>query len=114
MKKIGVLFTIIAAVMWATCGIFIKILTKAGFTENEITFAKIGISIVLVYIFIKMIGEKIEKIHTIKDFLLLILSGSIGYLMYGLTYTKAVYYIPISAAVVLVYTEHTITIMGAV
>ncbi len=114
MKKIGVLFTIIAAVMWATCGVFIKILTKAGFTENEITFAKIGISIVLVYIFIKMIGEKIEKIHTIKDFLLLILSGSIGYLMYGLTYAKAVYYIPISAAVVLVYTAPIIVMVCSV
>lgn len=54
MKKIGVLLVVIAAIMWATCGVFIKVLTKAGFTENEITFAKVGISIILVYIFIKI------------------------------------------------------------
>ena len=44
MKKIGVLLVVIAAIMWATCGVFIKVLTKAGFTENEITVAKVGIS----------------------------------------------------------------------
>ena len=74
MKKIGVLLVVIAAIMWATCGVFIKVLTKAGFTENEITFAKVGISIILVYIFIKIVREKIEKIHSIKDIGLLFLS----------------------------------------
>ena len=114
MKKIGVLLVVIAAIMWATCGVFIKVLTKAGFTENEITFAKVGISIILVYIFIKIVREKIEKIHSIKDIGLLFLSGSIGYLMYGLTYAKAVHYIPISAAVVLVYTAPIIVMVCSV
>ncbi|NDO45936.1 EamA family transporter [Clostridium sp. MD294] len=114
MKKIGVLFVIIAAVMWATCGVFIKILTQCGFTENEITFAKVGISLILIFIFMKMVGEKIEKICSVKDIVFLFLSGSIGYLMYGLTYAKAVRYIPISAAVALVYTAPIIVMVFSV
>lgn len=114
MKKIGILLVMIAAVMWASCGVFIKILTKVGFTENEITFAKVGISLVLVFIFIKVIGKKIEKIRSVKDIGLFFLSGSIGYLMYGLTYAKAVAYIPISAAVVLVYTAPIIVMVCSV
>lgn len=114
MKKIGVLFVVIAAVMWATCGVFIKVLTQYGFTENEITFAKVGISLILISIFIKIIGEKIEKIRSVKDIGFLFLSGSIGYLMYGLTYAKAVRYIPISAAVALVYTAPIIVMIFSV
>ena len=114
MKKVAVLFICLAAFMWSVCGILIKFLNRLGFTAEEMTFVKITLSLVIVVIIIKVLRHKIERIKSPKDLVLFFLSGSIGYLMYGFLYAKSVNYIPISAAVVLVYTAPAIVMVASV
>lgn len=115
MSRFAGLLVVFSSVIWATGGPVIKILLDHGLTENEIFFSKALFCVVSIMIFDVLFRKKVSKIKSKKDFMLLLICGVIGYLFYGVFYGYAVRRIPISVAVILVYTAPAlVTLFSAI
>ncbi len=115
MARFAALMVVLSSVIWATGGPVIKILLGYGLTENEIFFSKALFCVISIVIFDMLLRKKVSKIKNKTDLVLLLLCGVVGYLFYGMFYGYAVRRIPISVAVVLVYTAPAlVTLFSAV
>ena len=114
MAKFAALLVVFSSFVWATGGPIIKILLRYGLTENEIFLIKAIFCTVSILLFDILFRKKVEKIRNVKDFLGLLVCGVIGYLYYGMFYGYAVKRIPMSVAVILVYTAPAIVMLISV
>ncbi|KXL52989.1 putative inner membrane transporter YicL [Anaerotignum neopropionicum] len=114
MARFGALLVVLASIIWSTGGPVIKILLDHGLTENEIFFSKAFFCVLSIVVFDMLFAKKISRIKSKRDLLLLIICGVVGYLFYGMFYGYAVGRIPISVAVILVYTAPALVTLFSV
>lgn len=114
MHKIAAFMVVLASVIWATGGPAVKVLLNYGLTENEIFFTKAFFCVISMLLFDLICRKRIKRISSVKDFFALMICGVVGYLIYGMLYGYALHRIPISVAVVLVYTAPAIVMLISV
>lgn len=114
MARRAVLAVVCAAVIWATGGPTIKVLLQHGVAENDIFFIKGFFCLLSMLLCNLLFRKRMARLRSWKDLLLFLLCGVGGYLFYGMCYGYAVRRIPISIAVVLVYTAPAIVTLCSV
>lgn len=114
MRRFAVLMVVFSSIIWATGGPVIKIMLNLGLAENEIYFLKALFCLFSILIFNILFRKKINRIKEAKDFFMFAVCGIIGYLFYGMLYGYAVKRVPMSVAVVLVYTAPAIVMLISV
>ena len=102
MKKSGLIYIILASVLWGTSGIFVHRLATYGISSLQMTFIRSIVSLFVlgIYIFIK--DRKLLK-ATPKE-LLLFLGSGISFFSTATCYFHSMQLTSISTAVVLMYT----------
>ena len=114
MYKLSIFMVVLASVIWATGGPVVKVLLTYGLTENEIYFTKAIFCVVSMLLFDLIFRKKIKRISSVRDFFALMICSVVGYLLYGMFYGYALHRIPISVAVILVYTAPAIVMLISV
>ena len=104
MKKKGYLFVLMAAMFWATLGLFGDTLMNLGLIPEQVAFLRlfIGFLVLTVYSLIK--NPNILKINR-KVFVFALLVGLICQAGFNMFYFNAVKTIGVSLSTVLVYTS---------
>ncbi len=102
-KSYAVLFIVLAAIFWGIIGIFVKGLTKAGFTAMEIVTIRVVISCVLLMI-LGAIKYKSQLKISYKDAHLFIGTGILSIVFFNWCYFSSINRLSISTAVILLYT----------
>jgi len=102
MKKTGLLYIILASVLWGTSGIFVNNLAPYGMTSLQMTFIRGLVSFVCMGIFVLISDRSVIK-TTFKEILLFAGSG-ISFFLTASCYYQSMQLTSVSTAVVLMYT----------
>ena len=102
MKKSGLIFIILASVLWGTSGLFVDILAPYGITSLQMTFIRGIVAFLSMGIFVLIKDRSLVKTN-FKELLLFIGSG-ISFFMTASCYYMSLQLTSISTAVVLMYT----------
>ncbi len=101
MKKLALIYIILAGVLWGTSGIFVHFLAPYGVTSIQMTFIRALVSVLCVLIFALIRDRSILK-ATPKQLLLYLLSG-VSFFATASCYYFSMQATSISTAVVLMY-----------
>ena len=102
MKKSGLIFIILASVLWGTSGLFVDILAPYGITSLQMTFIRGIVAFLSMGIFVLIKDRSFVKTN-FKELLLFIGSG-LSFFMTASCYYMSLQLTSISTAVVLMYT----------
>lgn len=103
-KKAATLFVILAASMWGTFGVTVKVLSGFGFTAIQMVVARLIVSTVLLGAFL-LITDK-EKLRIKKEDIKWFLgTGIVSMLFYNTCYCQTISMTSLSIAAVLLYTS---------
>lgn len=102
MKKSGLIYIILASILWGTSGIFVHYLTPYGVSSLQMTFIRGLISFACMGIFVLLSGRSIVKTN-FKEILLFIGSG-VSFFLTASCYYQSMQLTSVSTAVVLMYT----------
>lgn len=103
-KKMALLFVILAACMWGTLGVTVKILTGFGFSPVQMVVARLSISAILLGLFLLLTDK--EKLYIkFKDIKWFFATGILSMLFFNTSYSAAVSLTSLSIAAVLLYTS---------
>lgn len=102
MKKSGLIYIILASILWGTSGIFVNNLAPYGVTSLQMTFVRGLISFACMGIFVLLSGRSIVKTN-FKEILLFIGSG-FSFFLTASCYYQSMQLTSVSTAVVLMYT----------
>ncbi|OOM73699.1 putative inner membrane transporter YicL [Clostridium puniceum] len=103
-KKLATVYTLIAASLWGTIGLFVNILTSYGLTSIQLTVMRFMISTVIIGVYI---GLKDKKKYVIqwKDLKWFFVTGVLCVLFFNVSYAIAIKQSSMSVAAVLLYTS---------
>ena len=102
MKKFGILYIILASVLWGTSGIFVKYIEPFGITTLQMTLVRgfvafLGLAAFVIFSYRKLFKTNVKEI--------LLFSGSgISFFLTASCYFKSMQLTSVSTAVVLMYT----------
>jgi DME family drug/metabolite transporter len=100
----GYALVLIAASLWATIGLFYRVLVEQfQLTRGVIVAYRAGIAAVVLFAVLAIIRPRLLRIHT-RDLLYFICYGSIGVAAFFLWYIQATTTGPLAVAAVLLYT----------
>lgn len=102
MKKSGLIYIILASILWGTSGIFVDNLAPYGVTSLQMTFIRGLVSFACMGIFVLISDRSIVKTN-FKEILLFIGSG-VSFFMTSSCYYQSMQLTSVSTAVVLMYT----------
>ena len=102
MNKLGLIYIILASVLWGTSGIFVNSLAPYGVTSLQMTFIRALVSFVCMGVFVAVSDRSIIKTK-FKEILLLIGSG-VSFFLTASCYYWSMQLTSVSTAVVLMYT----------
>ncbi len=102
MKKTGLLYIILASILWGTSGIFVNNLAPYGVTSLQMTFIRGFVSFVCMGIYVLISGISIIKTN-FKEILLFVGSG-LSFFLTASCYYQSMQLTSVSTAVVLMYT----------
>ena len=102
MKKMGLIYIVLASILWGTSGIFVKFLAPYGITSLQMTFIRGLVAFSSMSIFILITNRKLFKTN-FKEILLFIGSG-VSFFMTASCYYQSMQLTSVSTAVVLMYT----------
>ena len=100
MKKIAVLFPIIAGGLWGAAGLFVRKLTYFGVNSYSIISSRVLIALIILFIGILLLDKSLLKIK-LKDSWVFIASGVLGMLGLNFCYNESVNHLSLSLAAVL-------------
>lgn len=103
-RKLAMVYTLIAASLWGTIGLFVNILTSYGLTSIQLTVMRFMISTVIIGGYI---GLKDKKNYAIqwKDLKWFFVTGVLCVLFFNVSYAIAIKKSSMSVAAVLLYTS---------
>ncbi len=101
--KKGLLFVILAGILWGTAGVFVRYLEKVGFSSIQMAFTRLTITAILFVAAVFFYDKKLFKIK-LKDLWVFICSGLLSVLFFTLCYYETMEIAPVSVAVILLYT----------
>lgn len=102
--KLAVFYVILAAFMWGTLGVTVKILSGFGFSPVQMVVARLSISALILGIFL-LCKDKRKLIVDYKDIKWFIGTGILSMLFFNTSYSAAVSLTSLSIAAVLLYTS---------
>ncbi len=102
MKKTGLIFIILASVLWGTSGLFVDILAPYGITALQMTFIRGIVAFFSMGVFVLIKDKSVVKTN-FKEILLFFGSG-LSFFMTASCYYMSLQLTSISTAVVLMYT----------
>jgi len=102
MKKTGLLYIILASVLWGTSGIFVEYLAPYGVTSLQMTFVRGLVAFVCMGVFILISDRRLMKTN-IREILLFMGSG-VSFFLTASCYYQSMQLTSVSTAVVLMYT----------
>lgn len=102
MKKSGLIYIILASVLWGTSGIFVHYLAPYGVTSLQMTFVRGLVAFVCMGIFVLVKDRSLVKTN-VKEILLFMGSG-ISFFLTASCYFQSMQLTSVSTAVVLMYT----------
>ncbi len=102
MKKFGLIYIILASVLWGTSGIFVDSLEPYGVTSVQMTFIRGLVAFICMGIFVLIKGRNIVKTN-LKEILLFMGSG-LSFFLTATCYFRSMQLTSVSTAVVLMYT----------
>ncbi len=104
MKKLsGSVYVILAGIFWGTMSIFVKALSKYGFSPLQITAIRFTFGVLFLALFVLVKNKDYFKIK-IKDILIFIVMGVVSCFCMSYFYFMGITMIPVSVASVLLYT----------
>ena len=103
MKKMGLIYIILASVLWGTSGIFVHYLAPYGVTSLQMTFIRALIAFVCMGVYVLITDRSILKTN-IRE-LILFLGSGLSFFMTATCYFYSMQMTSISTAVVLMYTS---------
>ena len=102
MKKLGLMYIILASVLWGTSGIFVHYMAPFGFTSLQMTFIRAIVSFLCMGVYVLIKDKRLVKTN-LKESLLFLLGG-FSFYMTATCYYYSMQLTSISTAVVLMYT----------
>ena len=102
MNKKGLIYIILASVLWGTSGIFVHYLAPYGLTSLQMTFIRGFVSFVCMMFYILVTDRKLIKTNINE--LVLFLGSGISFFLTATCYYHSMQLTSISTAVVLMYT----------
>ncbi|MBQ7032248.1 MAG: EamA family transporter [Clostridia bacterium] len=102
MKKMGLLYIILASVLWGTSGIFVDRLAPYGITSLQMTFIRGLIAFVCMGVYVLIVDKSIVRTN-FKEILLFMGSG-VSFFLTASCYYQSMQLTSVSTAVVLMYT----------
>ena len=102
MRKSGLIYIILASVLWGTSGIFVNCLSPYGITSLQMTFVRGLVAFACMGIFVLIKDRSLVKTN-IKEILLFMGSG-ISFFLTASCYFRSMQLTSVSTAVVLMYT----------
>lgn len=116
MKRVGLLYIILASILWGTSGIFVDILAPYGITSLQMTFIRGFVAFVCMVIFV-LISDK-NLVRTNYKELLLFMGSGLSFFLTASCYYQSMQLTSVSTAVVLMYTApvfvmiYSVTFLG--
>jgi drug/metabolite transporter (DMT)-like permease len=102
MNKKGLIYIILASVLWGTSGIFVHYLAPYGLTSLQMTFIRGFVSFICMMFYILVADRKLIKTNINE--LVLFLGSGISFFLTATCYYHSMQLTSISTAVVLMYT----------
>ncbi|MBE7033974.1 MAG: hypothetical protein E7406_07090 [Ruminococcaceae bacterium] len=112
MKKVSLIYIILASVLWGTSGIFVHYTSSYGFSSLQMTLIRVLVSLVCMGIYIFIADRKLFKTN-IKELLLFAGSG-IGLFGTASFYFSSMELTSVSTGVVLMYTAPILVMLFSV
>lgn len=100
LKKAVILLPLISGTFWGTTGIFVRLLTEAGFNSQTILFSRTLVASSVLLLLILLINPSLLKIR-LKDLWIFLLGGVMGTLMLNLCYNASINRLTLSLSAVL-------------
>ena len=104
MTKKAYLYILTAAALWGFMGVFLKMLTAAGFTSMQAVAIRVTLAALLVALFLLFKDRKAFVVR-LKDLWCFIGSGIASLLLFNICYFNAIALSSMSVAAVLLYTS---------
>ena len=99
-KKIAFILPVLSGILWGSAGIYVRILTKAGFDSCTIISSKMILTAILLFTGIMIFKREYIKVK-LKDLWLFVGTGVFGMLLLNFGYNAAVDLLTLSLAAVL-------------
>lgn len=109
-KHMGAVFVLLAATFWGTMGLFVRRLNAGGLSSLEVTQVRITIGLVVVGAYLLIFDRKQFRIR-LKDLWCFLGTGIVSLLLFCLCSFKAMEYVSLSTAAVLLYTAPTFVML---
>lgn len=103
-KRMAIVWIVLAASMWGTIGVTVKILSSYGLSAIQMVVGRLGVSAILLGLFL-LITDKNKFIIRIKDIKWFVGTGIFSMLFFNTCYSAAVQLTSLSIAAVLLYTS---------
>ena len=114
MKKLYMLFPVLAGVCWGTAGIFVRGLQAAGLSNLTIIFGRLTMTVVMLGLWMLIKDKSLFKIKK-KDIPVVAVTGIVGFSLMNIFYNYSIQYLSLSLAAVLLCTAPVyVIIFGAV
>ena len=102
MKKLALIYIIIASILWGTSGIFVHYMAPLGFTSLQMTFLRAVTSFLVLGIYVLVAARPLIKVKPIE--LLLYFGSGLSFFLTASFYYSSMQLTSISTAVILMYT----------
>lgn len=103
MKKTGVIFLLLAGVLWGMIGIVVRSMAVLGFSGMDIVFVRSIVTTAFLFIFLLIKDKSLLKIN-IKDIWIFAGTGILSVVFFNACYFFSMTQMSLSAACVLMYT----------
>ena len=102
MKKSGLLYIVLACVLWGTSGIFVHYLAPYGVTSLQMTFIRAIVAFICMGVYVLITDRRVIKINMREIFLFM--GSGLSFFLTATCYCHSMQLTSISTAVVLMYT----------
>ena len=110
MKKLALLFPIIAGSCWGCCGVFVRVLTAAGLNSVTITIARAFVTIAVLAVGIGIYDKSLFRVSR-RDLPVIALVGVMGFSLMNIFYNISINLLSMSLASVLLCTAPVFVIL---
>lgn len=112
-KKVGVLFVLLAGSLWGLMGIFVRWFSAHGFTSLQIASIRLTVAAVFMLVFTLIYNRSLLRFK-LKDAWLFIMLGVFSMLMMTVLYFSAINASSMSIAAILLYTAPIFVMVASV
>lgn len=103
MKKLAILFILLAGILWGCIGIFVRHYTELGLNSMQTAALRLSLSAVLFSVFILIYDRKLFRIK-LKDIWIFLGSGILSVGVFTICYFRSIELSSLSVASILLYT----------